>query len=86
MKTLRAGLCVMPILAVGGCAINPGLPDERRVSIAALVEHVQCEMRAAYSANVGEHSWLSDWAAVGLMGNLLCELVHIGSESRGQYV
>jgi hypothetical protein len=63
MRTLRAGLCVLPILVLGGCAINPGLPDERRVSIGEVIERVQCEMKAAYVANTVRHPWLRNWAA-----------------------
>ena len=63
MKALSAGLCVMPIVVLGGCAINPGLPDERRVSISDVMMRVQCELKAAYTGNVAKHPWLTDWAA-----------------------
>ena len=63
MRALRTGMYIMPIFVLGGCAINPGLPDDGRVSIGEVIERVQCEMKAAYSANTARHPWLRNWAA-----------------------
>ena len=63
MISIRATVSICGSALLAGCALHPGLPDERRISIAEVIERVQCEMKAAYDANKGRHPWLKNWAA-----------------------
>lgn len=57
------------MLTVSGCTAAPRLPPEHRISIAEVVDRVQCELQELVEAYTVRHpqsqnyQWLLDWAA-----------------------